>query len=102
MVSRSRQTGWVIGRAAQGGRGRRAVLLHHRLRLHLFVLYFGIARRRGYTTASYILALTPLLAVTISTLFEGKKWNVPLNQRRASVTGSRIRWIRRTPPKRFA
>jgi drug/metabolite transporter (DMT)-like permease len=41
-----------------------------------FVLYFGIARRRGYTTASYVLALTPLLAVTMSTLFEGKQWSV--------------------------
>jgi drug/metabolite transporter (DMT)-like permease len=41
-----------------------------------FVLYFGIARRRGYTTASYVLALTPLLAVTMSTMFEGKQWSV--------------------------
>jgi drug/metabolite transporter (DMT)-like permease len=41
-----------------------------------FVLYFGIARRRGYTTASYVLALTPLLAVTMSTVFEGKKWSI--------------------------
>jgi drug/metabolite transporter (DMT)-like permease len=41
-----------------------------------FVLYFGIARRRGYTTASYVLALTPLLAVTMSTMFEGRKWSI--------------------------
>jgi drug/metabolite transporter (DMT)-like permease len=40
-----------------------------------FLLYFGLARRRGYTTASYVLALTPILAVTISTLFEGKTWS---------------------------
>jgi drug/metabolite transporter (DMT)-like permease len=39
-----------------------------------FLLYFGLARRRGYTTASYVLALTPVLAITMSTLFEGKAW----------------------------
>ncbi len=39
-----------------------------------FSLYFGLARRRGYTMASYILALTPLLAMMMSTLFEGKRW----------------------------
>jgi drug/metabolite transporter (DMT)-like permease len=40
-----------------------------------FLLYFGIARRRGYTTASYILALTPLIAMVMSTVFEKKIWN---------------------------
>ncbi|HEV8268373.1 MAG TPA: EamA family transporter [Thermoanaerobaculia bacterium] len=40
-----------------------------------FLLYFHVARSRGYTTASYILALTPILAMTMSTLFEGKRWN---------------------------
>ena len=39
-----------------------------------FTLYFGLARRRGYTMASYILALTPLLAMGMSSLFEGKRW----------------------------
>jgi len=39
-----------------------------------FLLYFGLARRRGYTTASYVLALTPILAVTMSALFEAKRW----------------------------
>jgi drug/metabolite transporter (DMT)-like permease len=39
-----------------------------------FLLYFGFARRRGYTTASYVLALTPILAMTMSALFEGKRW----------------------------
>lgn len=39
-----------------------------------FTLYFGVARRRGYTMASYILALTPLLAMLMSSLFEGKRW----------------------------
>ena len=39
-----------------------------------FVLYYGLARRRGYSTASYISALTPPLAMAMSALFEGKKW----------------------------
>ncbi len=39
-----------------------------------FVLYFGLARRRGYTTAAYVLAWTPLLAITMSTFFEDKAW----------------------------
>lgn len=39
-----------------------------------FVLYYGLARRRGYATASYISALTPPLAMAMSALFEGKKW----------------------------
>jgi drug/metabolite transporter (DMT)-like permease len=39
-----------------------------------FLLYFGVARRRGYGTASYILALTPLLAMGMSARFEGKRW----------------------------
>lgn len=41
-----------------------------------FLLYYGLARRRGYATASYISALTPPLAMTVSTLFEGKSWGV--------------------------
>jgi drug/metabolite transporter (DMT)-like permease len=39
-----------------------------------FTLYFGLARRRGYTIASYVLALTPLLAMVMSSLFEHKRW----------------------------
>jgi drug/metabolite transporter (DMT)-like permease len=39
-----------------------------------FTLYFGLARRCGYTMASYILALTPLLAMAMSVLFEHKRW----------------------------
>jgi drug/metabolite transporter (DMT)-like permease len=40
-----------------------------------FLLFFRVARSRGYTVASYIFALTPILAMTMSTLFEGKSWN---------------------------
>jgi drug/metabolite transporter (DMT)-like permease len=41
-----------------------------------FLLYYGLARRRGYATASYISALTPPLAMLVSALFEGKTWGV--------------------------
>lgn len=41
-----------------------------------FALYYGLARRRGYATASYISALTPPLAMFVSALFEGKSWGV--------------------------
>lgn len=39
-----------------------------------FVLYYGLARRRGYAMASYISALTPPLAMLVSALFEAKTW----------------------------
>jgi drug/metabolite transporter (DMT)-like permease len=39
-----------------------------------FVLYFGVARRRGYTFASYISAITPLLAMGVSAVFEHAHW----------------------------
>lgn len=41
-----------------------------------FALYYGLARRRGYSTASYISALTPPVAMTVSALFEGKSWGM--------------------------
>jgi drug/metabolite transporter (DMT)-like permease len=41
-----------------------------------FLLYYGLARRRGYSTASYISALTPPLAMLVSSLFEAKTWGV--------------------------
>lgn len=39
-----------------------------------FLLYFGLARRRGYATASYISALTPPVAMLVSSVFEAKTW----------------------------
>lgn len=39
-----------------------------------FLLYYGLARRRGYALASYISALTPPIAMLVSTVFEGKTW----------------------------
>lgn len=41
-----------------------------------FVLYYGLARRRGYAMASYISALAPVVAMIVSTLFEGKTWGL--------------------------
>lgn len=41
-----------------------------------FALYYGLARRRGYGFASYISALTPPVAMTVSALFEGKSWGM--------------------------
>jgi drug/metabolite transporter (DMT)-like permease len=41
-----------------------------------FLLYFGLARRRGYATASYIGALTPPVAMLVSSFFEAKTWGI--------------------------
>lgn len=41
-----------------------------------FLLYYGLARRRGYATASYISALTPPVAMLISALYEDKQWSL--------------------------
>jgi drug/metabolite transporter (DMT)-like permease len=40
-----------------------------------FLLYYGLARRRGFSTASYVAALTPPIAMAMSTLFENKSWS---------------------------
>jgi len=39
-----------------------------------FLFYYALARRRGYSSASYISALTPAVAMTVSSVFEGKSW----------------------------
>ncbi|MGD2133543.1 MAG: EamA family transporter [Maricaulaceae bacterium] len=39
-----------------------------------FALYYALAKRRGYALASYISALTPPIALGISSVFEGKAW----------------------------
>ncbi|MEX0644450.1 MAG: EamA family transporter [Parvularculaceae bacterium] len=41
-----------------------------------FLLYFGLARRRGYATASYIGAMAPLVAMLVSSVMEGKTWGL--------------------------
>ncbi|HEY5102752.1 MAG TPA: EamA family transporter [Steroidobacteraceae bacterium] len=40
-----------------------------------FLFYYGLARRQGYATAAYIAALTPAIAMVMSSLFEGKTWS---------------------------
>lgn len=39
-----------------------------------FVIYFAVARARGYALASYISALTPPIAMLVSTVFEGARF----------------------------
>jgi drug/metabolite transporter (DMT)-like permease len=41
-----------------------------------FLVYFGLARRRGYTLASYIGALTPPTAMLVSVVFEGARFGL--------------------------
>lgn len=41
-----------------------------------FLLYFGLARRRGYVLASYISAVTPAIAMLISAVFEHAHWGL--------------------------
>jgi drug/metabolite transporter (DMT)-like permease len=41
-----------------------------------FVVYFGLARRRGYSFASYIGALTPPVAMLVSALFEDARFGL--------------------------
>ncbi|MDO1558263.1 EamA family transporter [Brevundimonas sp. 2R-24] len=41
-----------------------------------FVLYFGLARSRGYALASYISALTPPVAMLMSVAFEGASFGL--------------------------
>ncbi|QGZ93481.1 DMT family transporter [Terricaulis silvestris] len=41
-----------------------------------FLLYYGLARRRGYSTASYISAMAPPVAMLVSAVFENKVWGL--------------------------
>lgn len=41
-----------------------------------FLVYYALARRRGYATASYVSALVPLVAMAMSSLFEAKTWGL--------------------------
>ena len=40
-----------------------------------FTLYFGMIRRIGPARAGYVNVLTPVLAMGLSTLFEGYRWS---------------------------
>lgn len=41
-----------------------------------FIVYYSLARRRGYAFASYVAALTPPTAMLVSWLFEGARWGL--------------------------
>jgi drug/metabolite transporter (DMT)-like permease len=41
-----------------------------------FLMYFSIARRRGYVLASYISAITPAIAMLLSAAFEHARWGL--------------------------
>jgi len=41
-----------------------------------FTLYFGMIRAIGPARAGYINVLTPILAMAISTMFEGYRWSL--------------------------
>ena len=41
-----------------------------------FLIYFALARRRGYAFASYIAAITPPLALLMSAMFEGASFGL--------------------------
>lgn len=42
-----------------------------------FVLYFSLARSKGFTLASYIGALTPIIAMSVSVMFENVRFGWP-------------------------
>ena len=59
-----------------------------------FVLYFALAKRRGYTFASYISAVTPLLAMLVSMIFEHARWGWEAFAGIALVVGGQMLMIR--------
>lgn len=59
-----------------------------------FVVYFTIARTRGYALASYISALTPPIAMLVSILFEGAHFGWPALVGLALVLAGQVLLIR--------
>ncbi|WP_348521439.1 EamA family transporter [Brevundimonas sp. A19_0] len=59
-----------------------------------FVLYFTIARSRGYGLASYISALTPPTAMLVSVMFEGARFGLPAFAGLALVLAGQVLLIR--------
>ena len=41
-----------------------------------FLLYYSLAQRRGFTLAAYTGALTPPIAMLLSSLFEQVRWDL--------------------------
>ena len=59
-----------------------------------FVVYFTIARTRGYALASYISALTPPIAMLVSVLFENARFGWPALVGLALVLAGQVLLIR--------
>ncbi len=59
-----------------------------------FVLYFTLARSRGYALASYISALTPPVAMVVSILFEDARFGLAAFAGLALVLGGQAMLIR--------
>ena len=59
-----------------------------------FVVFYGLARRRGYGFASYVAALTPPTAMLISWLFEGTQWGLDALAGLILVLGGQVLLIR--------
>jgi drug/metabolite transporter (DMT)-like permease len=59
-----------------------------------FVVYYGLARRRGYGFAAYVAALTPPTAMTVSALFEEVSWGPAALAGLVLVLGGQVLMIR--------
>ena len=59
-----------------------------------FVLYFSLARSRGFTLASYIGALTPLIAMGVSVVFEDARFGWPAALGLALVIAGQVLIVR--------
>lgn len=59
-----------------------------------FLLYFGLARRRGYGTAAYVSAMAPLVAMFVSGVLENKSWGVFAFIAVALVLGGQVLLLR--------
>jgi drug/metabolite transporter (DMT)-like permease len=59
-----------------------------------FLVYFALARRRGYTIASYIGALTPPTAMLMSVVFEDARFGFAAFAGVALVLGGQVLLIR--------
>lgn len=59
-----------------------------------FVLYFSLARSRGFTLASYIGALTPLIAMLVSVVFEEARFGWPAAVGLALVIAGQVLIVR--------
>jgi drug/metabolite transporter (DMT)-like permease len=59
-----------------------------------FLIYFSLARRRGFTLASYVSALTPPLALAMSAIFEHARFGLGAAAGVALVLAGQVLLIR--------